>query len=305
MLITSKKKQGTISANLIFTEKRGTANIDNSENMVYAENSQFATIAPYYNTNITAENKAEAKNAVDNDFRTRAKDIASALGMNIKNVYSNMGGFEFSEGENAGKQVNEISYTFEFDNSTPEQAQLFASLMGENGYEQQEAVISKSYVDNIDDGNAYEYDVRYNGLDAFAVADMLKRNGISDYTIDETTNTVQVLDFDLSGDIELETKIKNLINEMGGNYYGTDYRPVQSSYLDAREREKTYSKWLDESGVHGSSSLRDNISQSLQKVQEFIRKNAGTEVTNEAGAESPGFSDGQNSLDYSALPNWD
>lgn len=29
----------------------------------------------------------------------------------------------------------------------------------------------------------------------------------------------------------------------------------------------------------------------------------GTEVTNEAGAESPGFSDGQNSLDYSALQN--
>ena len=60
--------------------------------------------------------------------------------------------------------------------------------------------------------------------------------------------------------------------------------------MDAGSRERLYSTWLDESRVHGSSSLRDNISQSLQKVQEFIRKNAGAEITNEAGAEIPGFS---------------
>ena len=221
--------------------------------------------------------------------------------MNIKNVYSNMGGFEFSEGENAGKQVNEISYTFEFENSTPEQAQLFASLMGENGYEQQEAVISKSYVDNVEDSNAREYDIRYSGLDAFAVADMLKKNGISDYTIDETTNTVQLLAFDEGGKNELLSKIDNLINEMGDSYYGTEYNPVQSDYLDAGRRAGIYQAWLDKGTQDGE--LRNSISQSLQKVQEFIRKNAGAEITNEAGAESPGFSDGQNSLDYSALQN--
>ena len=64
--------------------------------------------------------------------------------------------------------------------------------------------------------------------------------------------------------------------------------------MDAGSRERLYSTWLDESRVHGSSSLRDNISQSLQKVQEFIRKNAGAEITNEAGAKSPSFFNVQN-----------
>ena len=88
--------------------------------------------------------------------------------------------------------------------------------MSENGYEQQEAVISKSYVDNIESGNAYEYDIRYKGLDPFDVVDIVKRNGISDYTIDETTNTVQILDFITDGSAELRANVKNLIKEMGG-----------------------------------------------------------------------------------------
>lgn len=148
-----------------FYGEKGTANIDNSENTVYAENSQFATIAPYYNTNITAENKAEAKNA----------------------------------------------------------------------------------------------------------------------------------------------NVKNLIKEMGENYYGTDYQPTQSKLLHAGDRADVYRKGLERglSETGREQGLRDYYL-SAQSANEALRnrqRQINKQAENEAGAESPGFSDGQNSLDYSALQN--
>ena len=144
--------------------------VDNSQKFGYNRNSQYATVAPYYNTEVTAENKQQVKEAVNRVFTDNAKNTAKILGIKLKGETSNMGGFTFSEGEAAGQQVHEISYSFEFENATPEQAQLFASLMAENGYEQQEAAIQKRYVDNIDDGNDYEYTIRYRNMDEFAVA---------------------------------------------------------------------------------------------------------------------------------------
>ena len=148
-----------------FYGEKGTANIDNSENTVYAENSQFATIAPYYNTNITAENKAEAKNA----------------------------------------------------------------------------------------------------------------------------------------------NVKNLIKEMGENYYGTDYQPTQSKLLYAGDRADVYRKGLERglSETGREQGLRDYYL-SAQSANEALRnrqRQINKQAENEAGAESPGFSNGQNSADYRSLQN--
>lgn len=52
-------------------------------------------------------------------FTDNAKNTAKILGIKLKGETSNMGGFTFSEGEAAGQQVHEISYSFEFENATP------------------------------------------------------------------------------------------------------------------------------------------------------------------------------------------
>ena len=283
------------------------AQFDSGKKAVYNESNQYATVAPYYNTEVTAENKQQVKEAVDSAFRKKAEETAKSIGIKLKGDASNMGGFTFSEGEAAGQQVHEISYSFEFEDATPEQVQLFASLMAENGYEQQEAVIQKRYVANIDEGNAYEYTIRYRNLNSFEAAKALERAGITDYTIDETNSVVQVLEFDTQNNTEVFELIKNLIaNEGEENFYGTDFKPVQSEYLDEKARSGLYRSWLDTELRDGQ--LRDYISESLRKVEERIRENeraaerreVKTETnTEKADAESTGSFNAQNTDEYS------
>jgi hypothetical protein len=58
-------------------------------------NSIFTTIAPYYNTPITKENYNEIKDKVEQDFKEKAYNIADSLGIKIKSISTNIGGFEF------------------------------------------------------------------------------------------------------------------------------------------------------------------------------------------------------------------
>ncbi len=269
--------------------------VDSGQNFGYNKVSQYATVAPYYNTKVTAENKQQIKEAVNKVFTDNAKSAAKLLGMKLKGETSNIGGFTFSEGEAAGQQVHEISYSFEFEDATPEQAQLFASLMAENGYEQQEAAIQKRYVDNIDNGNAYEYTIRYRNIDEFAVAKALEEAGITDYTIDTTNGIIQILEFDTEKNTEVLHLVDALLADGKENFYDVNNKPIQSEYLDEKTRAGIYRSWLE-------SELRDGerrsyISEALRKVEKRIAENERVKAKNEtkADAESSGFFDAQNS----------
>lgn len=269
------------------------SSVDNSQKFGYNRNSQYATVAPYYNTEVTSENKQQVKEAVNKVFTDNAKNTAKILGIKLKGETSNMGGFTFSEGEAAGQQVHEISYSFEFEDATPEQAQLFASLMAENGYEQQEAAIQKRYVENIDDGNAYEYTIRYRNMDEFAVAKALEKAGITDYTIDTTNGIIQILEFDIEKNTEIRNSIDTLLNNEEGSFYGTNYNPIQSEYLDETSRAGLYRSWLEKGEQDGER--RNYISEALRKVEERIAENERVKTENKAkvDAESSGFFNAQ------------
>lgn len=271
------------------------SSVDNIPKFEYNKSSQYATVAPYYNTEVTAENKQQVKEAVNKVFTDNAKNTAKILGIKLKGETSNMGGFTFSEGEAAGQQVHEISYSFEFEDATPEQAQLFASLMAENGYEQQEAAIQKRYVANIDEGNAYEYTIRYRNMDEFAVAKALEKAGITDYTIDTTNGIIQILEFDIEKNTEIRNSIDTLLNNEEGSFYGTNYNPIQSEYLDETSRAGLYRSWLEKGEQDGER--RNYISEALRKVEERITENerVKTENKTKADAESVGSFNAQNS----------
>ena len=271
------------------------SSVDNIPKFEYNKSSQYATVAPYYNTEVTAENKQQVKEAVNRVFTDNAKNTAKILGIKLKGETSNMGGFTFSEGEAAGQQVHEISYSFEFENATPEQAQLFASLMAENGYEQQEAAIQKRYVDNIDDGNAYEYTIRYRNMDEFAVAKALEKAGITDYTIDTTNGIIQILEFDTEKNTDVLHLVDTLLADGKENFYDVNNKPIQSEYLDEKTRARIYRSWLESELRDGER--RNHISEALRKVEERIAENERVKTRNEtkADAESSGFFNAQNS----------
>ena len=81
-----------------------------------------------------------------------------------------------------------------------------------------------------------------------------------------------------------------------GEFYGDDYNPIQSEYLDEKTRARNYRSWLESELRDGE--LRDYISESLRKVEERIGENERAaerrEVKNEtstekADAESTGY----------------
>ena len=67
----------------------------------------------------------------------------------------------------------------------PQQADYFASLLGDLGYEGQEAVIAYNYVaPNDSSANIVEFGIKVNNTEG--VSEILKNNGVFEYTIDTT-----------------------------------------------------------------------------------------------------------------------
>ena len=201
----------------------------------------FTTVAPYYNTPVTKENIKEVKAKVEKDFKEKANSIATSLGISIRNVNTNIGGFEFQEGETAGQQVTELSYTFELDTEDTFLADTFAYLLGQLGYEKQEAVISANYVNDSKDANAIELSikVRQNA----GVLEALKKAGITDYTVDLSNHTVKILGFDLDNTGALEEQFSKIKQELGDNYDGYEYNEIQSRYIDREVRQNIREAW--------------------------------------------------------------
>lgn len=167
--------------------------------------------------------------------------------------------------------------------------------MAENGYEQQEAAIQKQYIDNSTDANAFEYTVRYRNMDEFAVAKALEKAGITDYTIDTTNGIIQILEFDIEKNTEIRNSIDTLLNNEEGSFYGTNYNPIQSEYLDEKTRARIYRSWLESELRDGER--RNYISEALRKVEERIAENERVKTENKAkaDAESTGSFNAQNS----------
>lgn len=227
---------------------------------------QHATAAPYYNTKITSDNFNVIKDKVHAEFNKKAHEFAGELGIEIANVSINKGGFTFQEGKNAGKQVEELSYTYELKNATPQQADYFASLLGDLGYEGQEAVIAYNYVEpNDTSANIVEFGIKVNNTDG--VSEILKKNGVSDYTIDTTEGVIKILDFDMTNQDATIDKIDNIIRDLGGKYEKITRQTANSRYLDSETRRKAYKEWLQTNRTDAQNrNLRSHIEQAQKKI---------------------------------------
>lgn len=258
----------------------GTQIVDNTQEKGYNEsviketpvtykeiknNTVQATIAPYYNTPLTKENYNEIKTKVDTSFRSTADSITKLLGGNVKDVSNNIGGFTFEEGQNAGQIVKELSYTFNLENVDRENARLMSSLMGDLGHEQQEAVITATYAPR-EDANALEYRVSFKNVDK--VMDALEKAGINNYTIDESNNTLKLLEFDVEKPEETAKKVVDLYELLGDDVLNAEYSGVQSDYITKSDREGIYKTWLDANKRSPKNrELRALVEEAYQKVR--------------------------------------
>ena len=232
-----------------------------------------ATIGPYFNTSyedymaMVPEKQKEMREA----FAKAAHEVAKALGipLDMKQASFNIGGYEFED----GSSVIEPSFTFRFGkDATPEQVRMFAALMGDLGYEQQEAVVTSWDVANEEerDGDRHFIEFKEEELP------LLKQFGIKNFTFDKTRGVLSVLSFDTK-DVENFYKLVETIKQKENGLEETQRRnPRRASFktfYDEKEgRRALYEAWSvnakDRSAEEGRPSGSDNLVQeALEKLQ--------------------------------------
>ena len=243
-----------------------------------------ATIAPYLDTQLTEENREELIGKAEAYYDAAAKDVADYLGIKLTPKSENIGGYK----NDAGKKVRELSWTYNLGDVTPEQAKLFAAMMGDLAYENQEAVIAMRYLTEADgehetgttgeDGGTYgkEYGVKVKDIEA--VENALRKANITDYNIDRINKYLTIQDFGF--DENLKDKLEILFEN--GDIYETEIErnPIYSYYMGRENRRGIYEERLQsENGLQGGieSDNSGPVSEALRRVSSVI----------EDGTESP------------------
>ena len=229
-----------------------------------------ATIAPYFNTSykdyvaMTPEKQKEMREA----FAKAAHKIADALGvtLDMKKASFNIGGYQFKD----GSSVVEPSFTFRLD-TTPEKARLFAALMGDLGYEQQEAVVSSYRIENYDEADGVKHFIKYSDSDT--LLKLLDRYDIKNFTYDKTRGELSVLSFNPEEVEKLHVLADELNKIENGEKFEIQTEAFKSSYDEKNDRRVLYEEWdtilRKEQGREGyNSQLHSLIQEALKKLQD-------------------------------------
>lgn len=229
-----------------------------------------AIIAPYFNTSyqdyvaMSTEEQKQMRKA----FSKAAHEIAKAIGITIdmKQASFNIGGYQFED----GGSIVEPSFTFRLD-TTPEKARLFAALMGDLGYEQQEAVVSNYDISDIDSADGIRFSLEFKDSDT--LLKLIDQFNIKNFTYDKTNGVLSVLSFD-AADVE---KFHKLVQQLKENGYDKESETFyfKSSYDGRTGRKTLYGKWLkaQEGNSQGvQPELYSLVQEALKKVNYYLGK---------------------------------
>lgn len=272
------KQAGEIPSNVVFNKEwvdhwndNTFSTINQQENRSNKKANLIATtIAPYFNTSyqdyvaMSSEQQKQMREA----FSKVAHEVAKAIGitLDMKQASFNIGGYQFEDGDS----VVEPSFTFRLD-TTPEKARLFAALMGDLGYEQQEAVVSSYRVDDYDSADGVKYYIKYSNPDA--LLPLLGKYGIKNFTYDKTKGELSVLSFDAEDLKKFDKLVEDLNKIEDGEKYNIQTEAFKSSYDAKGDRKNLYETWdsllREEQGRKGyNSQLHSLVQEALSKLQE-------------------------------------
>ncbi len=228
-------------------------------------------VAPYFNTKIETVEEAESLRQNDNykAYKQKLSDLAKQLGIPNATVDDVIGGYK----NDAGEDFVEISNLVTLEGATIDQAEEFAALAATVSPEVQEASIAAQYTnEGTDTHNANEYQVQVSDINGAMKA--LKQAGISNFSVNETTGTVSFIDVLDFADAELQDKIGNfveLLDQNNINYEQSEYRPVESRYVDKGKRQEVLRRIKSKGSELGQSGqgVYQEIDQAIARDSEF------------------------------------
>lgn len=234
------------------------------------------TLAPFYNT--TVSNTSDAKKIRETPEYKQYIDsiptVAKALGLGVEIVNETIGGFVNS----AGEKITEVSNKIFVANGTIDQAEEFGAIMGTMTPETQEATIAARYINEQEKDSvpADEY-VEEIGIvvgDIDGALESLREAGIFDFTVDESKNTVSILDFSRGEDVAFDNNIANFVlslKEKNISYGKEGRRPVNSRYIGPSRRTEILERIAGDATrlQQGGENLRSIITEARRRNQKF------------------------------------
>lgn len=241
-----------------------------------------ATVAPYLFKPITSKTEAAARRKVDAQFKQKANEIATALGLEIDSIEDTIGGYYFDgdDPKYGGKSVDEVSYVFNFKTSDHNLVDEFAMLLGDLGYEGQKAVITSKYIKETESATGAEHKIFLNSSDG--VIETLKKLGMTNYTFNPTDKTISFYTFnDLSEEDvnDILKQIDALIEALGDKYETTQHTNIQSRYIEQEDRRDSYKTWSQTGGIPKQNGVVRNItteeSELIKQALNIVERDLG------------------------------
>jgi hypothetical protein len=247
-------------------------------------------VAPYFNTKIETVEEAESLRQNDNykAYKQKLSDLAKQLGIPNATIDDVIGGYK----NDAGEDFVEISNLVTLEGATIDQAEDFAALAATVSPEVQEASIAAQYTEEgTDTHNANEYQVQVSDINGAMKA--LKQAGISNFSVNENTGTVSFIDVLDFADEQLQEKIGNfveLLDQNNINYEQSEYRPVESRYVDKGKRQEVLRRIKSKGSELGQSGqgIYKEIDQAIARDAEFQGVTADAYLGIEAAAPKVG-----------------
>ena len=242
----------------------------------------FSTIAPFYNTKITAGNLKEIRTKVEDDFTRRANHVANLLGINLIGITTNIENFGLEKGKTAAEAMAGLSYTFELEGPS-EKTALFASLVNDLGYEPQETVITSKVVNSAEEADAVQITYPLGSKSRKETLGLINKLGIENYSIDPRTNVITVTVFNqkdgkLTLTAEEAEKQRTLSEELYGKErsgWKCSSKFLKSDYFNTRIRREIYTRELERDENRGEQQdirlhkkLKEGLRETTIKVQD-------------------------------------
>ena len=262
--------EGNAQPQVITTGTQGQITPENGTQEVVSSKTQV-NVAPYFNTKI--ENVDQANELRQNEnykaYKEKLTTLATQLGIPNASVDDVIGGYK----NDAGEDFVEISNVVTLDGATLDQAEKFAALAATIAPEVQEASIAAQYTtEGSDAHNANEYQIHVSDVNGAMKA--LKEAGISNFSVNENTGDISFIDVLDFADEQLQEKIGKfveLLDQNNINYEQSEYRPVESRYVDKGKRQEILGRIKSEGSQvgQGGEGLYQEIDQAIARDAQF------------------------------------
>lgn len=221
------------------------------------------TIAPYYDTAATKDNFEHFRQMAEKPFLNNAERILSAIGITPSRILTNIGGYSFHDCPK--KMIHELSYTFEFESVEETKTNLFACLLADLGFEQQEVAMSTINQDSTDKANAIEFSIRTEKKHLFQTLQELETNN---YTYHFDNKTISIMSPSNKGYI---SKRKSLIaKNLRCSQKDVNAKPVRTTFLDYHCRMNIYKNWLNSRDFSIPVHYQDRLFQLIKEACRLI-----------------------------------